>query len=712
MGWLLLAACGGAGAQQQWSGPFAIAPESAPDMVLEAVGAGSAEGTVVSIGKPNGQANQKWVVIPRGKDLYVIRPSYSDTLVMSAARGGTQNGTLIVLERDTGQPWQRWTIKSSGGGGSVNLIPRHAPWQGLDDFGGGSTAGARQDIWTSNPTDQHLQWELKPLAGATVPANLPRPGVIHQFAFSESKIFPGTTRNVTVFIPAEYDGAKPACVYVRQDGYNPAEKGMLESLIAAKDMPVTIGVFVTPGDVPAPVNGTIGRFNRSFEYDGLGDRYARFITEEILPHVAQTYGIKLSASGNDRCIAGASSGGISAFNAAWERPEAFSRVYAVSGSFVAFRGGREFPTLVRKYEAKPIRAFLTTGTHDMENAAGDWYLLDQEMDKALTFSGYDYQFRVVEGPHVAGWNQYFMEAMRFLWKGWPEPVHAGASAPRVQDILLPGQGWESVADFRGARSPACNSRGEIYFVDRQKNRIMRIGLDGKLSVFVADAGHADGLCCGPKNEIYSVSRATGRIVCYDPESHGRTWATGIPGEYAVATPAGGLYVTGPAVAGAAGGSRIWYVKPGRKMVVDTGLKRATGLALRPDQWLLSVADGNSKWVYSFRVEEDGALHDKEPYFWLHVGDMDDETGAGSVCFNRENRMMVATRLGIQVCADYGAVQAILPVPDRAPVNGVCLGGPDRNTLFAFCGDRIWRRLVKVHAVGAFSPWMPANGTPL
>ena len=88
----------------------------------------------------------------------------------------------------------------------------------------------------------------------------------------------------------------------------------------------------------------------------------------LLPFVAKQFDLKLSTSGNDRCIAGGSSGGIAAFNAAWERPDAFSRVYANSGSFVAFRGGHEFPTLVRKFEAKPIRAYLTTGMRDMETA--------------------------------------------------------------------------------------------------------------------------------------------------------------------------------------------------------------------------------------------------------------------------------------------------------------------------------------------------------
>ena len=181
----------------------------------------------------------------------------------------------------------------------------------------------------------------------------------------------------------------------------------------------------------------MGRRNRCFEYGGVGDANVRFLVDELLPAVAKKLDLKLSTDGNDRCISGGSSGGIAAFTAAWERPEAFSRVYAASGSFVAFRGGHEYPTLVRKFEAKPIRAFLSTGTHDMENCAGDWFLLDQEMDKALKFSGYDYIFRIIDGGHVAGYMDNYQEAMAYLWKDWPERVRAGSSAPRARDILLP-----------------------------------------------------------------------------------------------------------------------------------------------------------------------------------------------------------------------------------------------------------------------------------
>ena len=143
-----------------------------------------------------------------------------------------------------------------------------------------------------------------------------------------------------------------------------------------------------------------------------------------------------------------------------------------------------------------------------------------------------------------------------------------------------------------------------------------------------------------------------------------------------------------------------------------GLKAATGLAYRPDQWLLSVGDGRSKWAYSYQIEPDGKLTNGEKFFWLHVADWEDDAGAESLCYAREGQMFVATRWGIQICADDGPTQVILPLPDRSRVLSVCLGGKDFDTLFAFTGDKIWKRKVKVHAIGAFTPWTRVNGTPL
>src|SRR5215467_4740568 len=156
-------------------------------------------------------------------------------------------------------------------------------------------------------------------------------GKVTQYSWAKSKVFPGTTRNYWVYVPAQYDGSKPAAVMVFQDGAGFAtETGawrlpvVLDNLIQQGAMPVTIAVLIDPGIRPATGADQMARFNRSYEYDGLGDRYARFLIEEILPEVGKQY--KLSSDPNDHGIAGSSSDGIAAFTAAWERPEAFGRV--------------------------------------------------------------------------------------------------------------------------------------------------------------------------------------------------------------------------------------------------------------------------------------------------------------------------------------------------------------------------------------------------
>ena len=601
---------------------------------------------------------------------------------------------------------------------------------GLDQLGGKQTPGAKIDLWTRRENDQHLQWFIKPLAGTGVaaasaadegkkyepPAIKPEdilPGVTKQFQFTQSKVFPGTVRDVTVFIPAQYDGKKPACVYVKTDGFNPREKTLLETMIATKGMPVTVGVFVRPGDLPAPIKGAHSRRNRCFEYDAVNDNNVRFLTEELLPFVAKEFGLNLSTDGNDRCMSGGSSGGIAAFTAAWNRPDAFSRVYAASGSWVAFRGGHEFPTMVRKFEAKPIRAFLTTATRDMENAAGDWFLLDQEMDKALKFSGYDYQFRVIDGRHVQGYAEHWQEAMAYLWRGWPERVKAGPSAPRAQEIIIPGEGWQLVAEgFKSTRGPACNVSGEIFFADTSNNKVHRIGLDGKVSEFVADAGQAHCVTIGADGTLFTISEKSGKLMRYDAAGKGSVVMDGILGHSILARPDDSLYVTTNDDKKLNNGGTVWLIKDGKKTLVDSGIKFATGMAYRPDQWLLSVAEGHSKWVYSYQINADGMLANKERFFHLYVADWDDDAGAECVCYSLEGRQFIATRSGVQISADDGPTQVILPVPDRSRVTGVCLGGKDKDMLFAFCGNKIWKRKVQHHAMGAFTPWTKVSGTKL
>ncbi|MEI6872103.1 MAG: RICIN domain-containing protein [Verrucomicrobiota bacterium] len=327
-GTLAAALCVGAApycSAEDW-GAYSIVPVSAPGMVLEVTEAVPRDGALISIGRPAGTVNQKWTIIPKDGEWFMIQCASEPSLVLSVENGGGKNGTSIILEKEKGKPWQQWSLTKSEGG-SYNLTPRHAPGMGLDDQGGKQNPGAKIDLWQNSGKDQHLQWMIKPLAGSTAqtaksealgapyqpPAVKPESvlaGTIKQFTFSESKVFPGTVREVTVFVPAQYDGAKPACVYVKTDGYNPKEKALMETMIATGEMPVTVGVFVRPGELPAPLKGTLGRRNRDLEYDGVGDENVRFLTDELLPFIAKEFGLNLSTDGKDRCMSGGSSGGI------------------------------------------------------------------------------------------------------------------------------------------------------------------------------------------------------------------------------------------------------------------------------------------------------------------------------------------------------------------------------------------------------------------
>lgn len=281
------------------------------------------------------------------------------------------------------------------------------------------------------------------------PDSLPQPGVpqgkIIPMEPWRSKIYDGTVRDWWVYVPAQYDGSKPACVMVFCDGgkANPADPKFggpqsavhaFNNLIHKKEMPVTIGIFISPGSFPTEIAGGKPRSNRSFEYDTPDGTYARFLFEEILPEVAKSY--KLTDKPEERAICGNSSGGICAFTVAWERPEAFQKVVSHIGSFTNIRGGYIYPASIRKTKLensadtyntpelkeklalrRKIRVFLQDGKNDLDNQFGNWPLANQDMAAALKFAGWDYQFVLGEGTHNGKHGTaIFPDTLRWLWR--------------------------------------------------------------------------------------------------------------------------------------------------------------------------------------------------------------------------------------------------------------------------------------------------------
>jgi sugar lactone lactonase YvrE/predicted alpha/beta superfamily hydrolase len=548
------------------------------------------------------------------------------------------------------------------------------------------------------------------------PDSKPQPGVpkgeVLKFTYDQSKIFPGTWREYWVYVPAQYSPDKPACVYVNQDGVQYEAPTVFDNLIHKKEMPITIGVFVMHGRViAADSNAALDRFNRSFEYDGLGDNYARFLLEELLPDVETKKAsdgrvIRLSKNGNDRAIGGASSGAICAFTAAWERPAEFSRVFSAIGTYVGLRGGDRYHTLLRKFEPKPIRIFMQDGSNDLNIYGGDWWMANQTMERALTFAGYEVQHVWAEGAHNGRHaTSIFPDAMRWLWKDWPQPVKTGQSKNNTLDaILIPGDNWQLVGEgYRFTEGPAANAKGEIFFNDVPNSKTYKVGLDGKVGLFIGDSKRGNGQAFGPDGRLFAVAGGEQKILAYDGDGKVAVIAEGFAGNDLVVAGNGNIYATNPPSNNGNDPSKVWLIKPnGEKKEVDTGLRYANGVTLSPDQTLLYVNDYRSHWVYSYRILPDGSLTFKQRYYWLHEPDTADESGADGMRVDRDGRLYVATRLGIQVCDQAGRVNCILPTPNGR-VSNVSFGGENFDTLFATCGDKVYKRKLKVKGANAWAP---------
>ena len=253
-----------------------------------------------------------------------------------------------------------------------------------------------------------------------------------------SKVYDDRTFTYQVYVPAQYDGAKPAAVFVGQDGNNfVREPGawhvpvVFDNLIHKKEMPVTIGIFIDPSS----------QQQRANEYDTLSDRYARFVIDEVLTEVGKAY--ELTKDPDGRAIAGFSSGAICAFTVAWERPDAFRKVVSFFGSFtsIGYRparsdrpmqpGGDLYPTLIRRNPIKPLTVFLQDGSNDLNNMFGSWWLANQQMLSALEWANANAEQRKVAGPryrvnhawgdggHTANHGgSIFPDIMRWLWQGY------------------------------------------------------------------------------------------------------------------------------------------------------------------------------------------------------------------------------------------------------------------------------------------------------
>ncbi|HET7841419.1 MAG TPA: SMP-30/gluconolactonase/LRE family protein, partial [Terriglobia bacterium] len=399
----------------------------------------------------------------------------------------------------------------------------------------------------------------------------------------------------------------------------------------------------------------------------------------------------LSKNPDDRAIAGLSSGGICAFNAAWNRPDAFHRVLSFIGSFADLRGGDIYPALIRKTEPKPLRVFLQDGSNDLNLFAGDWWLANQTMASALKWAGYDVKFVTGDKDHdmIQG-GAILPDALRWLWRDYPAPVAKPApngTGERSIPILDPKSEWEAVAPTLKVNSGiAADRKGDIYFADGQDHRIVSVDGNGTISDFRHVVDELAGMRFGPDGTLYACVPASKSIQTFSaskPQEHSFTIATACR-DVAVHDKDEIFFTRTDGWVG--------YSRP-RLTIEELAhiFGKPSGILMSPDNSTLFVSNETKRWIWTFQPQADGSLSGGEPFYRLEVSEDTSEIGGYGMSVDTEGYLYVATKLGIQVCDQPGRVVAIINPPADGPLLGVTFGGKDFDYLYVDQGDKLYRR---------------------
>lgn len=242
-----------------------------------------------------------------------------------------------------------------------------------------------------------------------------------------------------------------------------------------------------------------------------------------------------------------------------------------------------------------------------------------------------------------------------------------------------------------AEALVADAHGQVFCRSKRDSLLLRTVELDRANPWPLKVRSNGGLAFGPDGALYVANLEEETIVAYDATGKKKPIADGLRSQHLLVTHEGDVYAS---VDGSPWQpSRIWRITfDGKKSVLDEGRWQPSGIALSPDGLWLAVAEASTHWGYSFRVEP-GGLADKQQYYWFHVPDWADDSGAGSWCADREGRLYAATHMGVQVFDRNGRVRAILPLA-AGRVTAVCFGGPKFDHLYVIAGSNVYKRQLK------------------
>lgn len=395
--------------------------------------------------------------------------AFREALLATATADAIQKGTAFVSEG----PGFLFGVESAS---KPSIVIDEQAGPAMRQLPGSNIWIASQTLRTGRPHVFHYMIDGKRFGGnLNVPAYGPdsyqQPGVpegkLSEKLLHTSRIFDGMASDYWIYVPAQYDASKPAAVMVWQDGHGHVNRNgmsrvmnVIDNLTHQKKLPVIVHIFTSPGDIEkavgTPTHEYVSNFSktsgrtmkdamRSTEYDTVSDRYARFLRDELIAEVAKKYNLRKDSYSH--AISGSSSGGIAAFNAAWQMPDLFSRVQCYIGTFASIQwqpgkleGGEILPFRVRKDPKRNLRVWLQDGSEDLENTHGSWPLQNIQMANSLKIRGYDFHLTFGPGPHSgAHAGAQMPESMTWLWRDYDpaktEQIYEQEAAEKAKPLF-------------------------------------------------------------------------------------------------------------------------------------------------------------------------------------------------------------------------------------------------------------------------------------